>query len=70
MHTVREGSSEGSGIHIKKENRGKYTARAKGAGNSLGKQISKDLSKGSHASGKAKKEANFARMARRHFKPL
>ena len=56
-------------MHINPEHKGKYTARAGGHKN-IGKQISKDLAPGSHASGTAKKEANFARMARRHFKPL
>lgn len=48
---------------------GKFTARAGGKKN-IGKQISKDLRPGSKASGTAKKEANFARMARRGWKPL
>lgn len=57
-------------IHINPANRGKYTARAHSSGHSLGEQISKDLSPSSKASGTAKKEANFARMARRGWKPL
>lgn len=57
-------------MHINPANKGKYTARAKSAGHSMGEQIGKDLKEGSHASGTAKKEANFARMARRHWKPL
>jgi hypothetical protein len=61
---------KGSGIHIKPENRGKFTARAAGHGNSMGKQIGEDLKSGSKASPAAKKEANFARMAKRHWKPL
>lgn len=48
---------------------GKFTARAGGKKN-IGKQISKDLKPGSGASKKAKEEANFARMARRGWKPL
>ena len=48
---------------------GKYTARAGGKAK-IGKQIAKDLKPGSKASGTAKKEANFARMARRGWKPL
>ena len=68
MHTVRDGASHG-GMHINPANKGKYTAHAGGHKN-IGKQIKKDLSEGSHASGTVKKEANFARMARRHFKPL
>jgi hypothetical protein len=58
------------GMYIDPKNRGKYTARAKSHGKSLGQQISSDLKPGSGASGLAKKRANFARMARRGFKPL
>jgi hypothetical protein len=63
--TGRKGS-----MHIKPENRGKFTARAAGRGNSMGEQIHADLKEGSKASGTAKKEANFARMAKRHWRPL
>ena len=48
---------------------GKFTARAGGKGK-IGSQIKKDLKPGSKASGTAKKEANFAKMARRGWKPL
>lgn len=45
---------------------GKFTRRAKSQGHSVGQQAKADLHKG----GTLGKEANFARMARRHFKPL
>ncbi|MDE2097365.1 MAG: hypothetical protein KGL39_08990 [Patescibacteria group bacterium] len=48
---------------------GKFTDRAGGKAK-IGKQIAKDLKPGSKASATAKKEANFARMARRGWKPL
>lgn len=57
------------GMHINPANRGKYTARAGGKGK-IGAQIQSDLAPGSTASGLSKKRANFARMARRGFKPL
>ena len=53
-------------IHIKASHRGLFTARAKREGHSMGQQISSDLHKG----GNKAKQANFARMARRHFRPL
>lgn len=53
-------------IHIKPSHRGAFTARAKREGHSMGEQIGEDLNKG----GNKAKQANFARMARRHFKPL
>lgn len=53
-------------MHIKPSHRGLFTARAKRQGHSVGKQISKDL----HAGGNEAKQANFARMARRGWKPL
>jgi hypothetical protein len=57
-------------IDIKPENKGKYTARAKASGRSVQAQASHDLAKGSGASKKQRARANFARMAKRHFKPL
>jgi hypothetical protein len=45
---------------------GKFTRRAKSQGHSIGKQAQADLHKG----GVLGEEANFARMARRHWKPL
>lgn len=55
-----------SGIHIKKSHEGLFTARAKRQGHSMGEQISKDLKEG----GNEARQANFARMARRGWKPL
>jgi len=53
-------------IHIKPSHRGLFTARAKREGHSMGQQISHDLGEG----GNEAKQANFARMARRGWKPL
>ena len=61
MHTVREGSS-GAGIHIKKANKGKFTAMAKKAGKSVQGEASAIL-KSSTATSLQKKRANFARNA-------
>lgn len=56
-----------AGIHIKPSHRGLFTKRAKSQGHSVGEQVSKDL----HSKDPAKRrQANFARMARRGFKPL
>lgn len=55
-----------AGMHIKPENKGKFTAKAKAAG----KDVQEYASEEAHAGGKLGKEANFARMAKRHFKPL
>ena len=57
------------GMHIDPKNRGKFT-RAAGGKSKIGAKIKSVLKKGSKASGTLKKEANFARMARRHFMPL
>jgi hypothetical protein len=53
-------------IHIKPANKGKFTAKAKAAGESVQEYANKEA----HAGGKLGKEANFARMAERGFKPL
>lgn len=50
-----------SGIHIKPENKGKFTAKAKAAGKSVQQFASKVLAPGSKASASTKKQANFAR---------
>ena len=63
MHTVREGSSSGSGIHIKKANRGKFTAMANKAGKSVQGEASAVLSS-PNASPLAKKRAQFAKNAK------
>lgn len=46
-------------IHIKPSHRGKFTARHISVGEGLKSK-----------SGLVRQEANFARMAKRHFKPL
>ncbi len=45
---------------------GLFTKKAHAAGKSVGEMAKSKL----HAGGKLGKEANFARMAQRHFKPL
>ena len=54
-----------SRIHIKPQNRGKFTAKAKRAGMSVQAYARKVLKKGSKASAATKKQANFARNARK-----
>lgn len=54
-----------SGIHIKKANKGKFTAKAKRAGMSVQAYANKVLKKGSNASTTTKKQANFARNAKK-----
>ena len=51
------------GIHIKPENRGKFTAKAKRAGMGVQAYARKVLAKGSGASAETRKQANFARNA-------
>jgi hypothetical protein len=55
-----------SGIHINPANKGKFTAKAKAADKSVQQYAAQEA----HAGGVLGKEANFARMAERHFKPL
>ena len=50
-------------IHIKPENRGKFTRKAKAHGEGVQQYAREVLAPGSHASGKTKQEANFARNA-------
>ena len=52
----------GSGIHIKKENRGKFTASAKNAGQSV-QEHAKSVLNNPNATPLQKKRANFARNA-------
>lgn len=54
-----------SGIHIKKANRGKFTAKAKKNGMSVQSYANKVLKKGSNASTATKKQAVFARNAKK-----
>jgi hypothetical protein len=51
-----------SGIHIKPENRGKFTASSKRSGQSV-QQHAKSVLSNPNASAKEKKRANFARNA-------
>ena len=53
-------------ININPANKGKFTAKAHAAGKSVQEYANEEA----HAGGKLGKEANFARMAKRHFKPL
>jgi hypothetical protein len=55
-------------IHINPAHKGKFTRAAGGRGR-IGSKIKSVLAKGSKASGTLKKEANFARMARRGWAP-
>jgi hypothetical protein len=52
-------------IHIRPENRGKYTARAKAHGKTPAAQAAADLKPGSGATPLQRKRANFARNARK-----
>lgn len=53
---------KGSGIHIKKENRGKFTASAKAAGQGV-QEHARSVLNSSSATPLQKKRANFARNA-------
>jgi hypothetical protein len=53
------------GIHIKKSHEGLFTKKAKAAGMSVQAYASKVLKEGSGASAATKKQANFARNARK-----
>jgi len=56
-------------MHINPAHKGKFTEKV--TGSKTGKLTDAGVQKGLHAkSGLERKEANFARMARRHFKPL
>ena len=54
-----------SGIHIKPGNEGKFTSKARRAGKSVAAYAAQVLKKGSTASPETKKQANFARNARK-----
>jgi hypothetical protein len=56
-----------SGIHIKPENRGKFTKAAKNAGEGV-QEHAKNVMSNPRASGKEKKRANFAIQARKWAK--
>lgn len=57
----------GSGIHIKKENRGKFTASAKKAGQSV-QEHARSVLNNPNATPLQKKRANFARNAAKWHK--
>jgi hypothetical protein len=52
-------------IHIKPANKGKFTAKAKAHGMGVQAYAKKVLAAGSHASAATKKQANFARNAKK-----
>ena len=52
-------------IHIKKSHEGLFTAKAQRAGMSVAAYAKKVPAPGSHASAATKKQANFARSARK-----
>jgi len=69
---ARPGYSKGGkkgGIHIKASHKGRFTQKMTGSksGKLTGAMVSKGLKSGSAST---RKQANFARMAKRHFKPL
>ena len=53
-------------MNINPAHKGLFTAKAKAAG----KSVQHDANEKANAGGVLGKEANFARMAKRHFKPL
>ena len=53
-------------MNIKPSHRGLFTEKAKRAG----KPVQEYAREKAHAGGKLGQEANFARMAKRHWKPL
>ena len=52
-----------SGIHIKPENKGRFTKKAKAQGEGVQEYASEVLEKDSKASAETKKQANFAKNA-------
>lgn len=65
---ARPGYKKG-GIHIKPSHKGLFTKKM--TGSKSGNLSSADVQKGLKSkSGSTRKQANFARMARRHFEPL
>lgn len=58
-------AKKGSGIHINPANKGKFTAKAKAHGESVQQYARQVLKPGSKASASTKKQANFARNARK-----
>ena len=66
MHVVRDGATD-SGIHIKKANRGKFTAMAKKAGKSVQGEAHAVM-KSSTSTPLERKRANFAIQAKKWHK--
>jgi hypothetical protein len=66
MARPHAGVRKKKGMHIKPSHRGLFTAKA----NSAGKGVQEYAREKSHAGGVLGKEANFARMAKRRWKPL
>lgn len=56
---------KGSGIHINPAHKGDFTRKAKAAGMSVQAYAAKVLAPGSKASAATKKQANFAKQARK-----
>lgn len=69
MKKRTKGLSEASARMKRKGTVGLFTRKAGGKKN-IGKKIASTLKPGSNASTKTKREANFAKMARRGWKPL
>lgn len=56
-------------MHINPAHKGRFTKKM--TGKKSGNLTDKDVTRGLHSKdATTRKEANFARMARRHFKPL
>lgn len=69
FHRITGRKPSGSGIHIKPSHRGIFTRAASRAGESV-QEHAESVLHSPEASKKEKQEANFARMAKRHFEPL
>ena len=65
MATRRRHVAGKSGIHIKESHKGLFTKKAKAAGQSVQAYAAKVLKPGSGASAATRKQANFARNAKK-----
>ena len=65
-HVFKRLARGGSGIHIKKSHEGLFTKKA----HAKGKSVQEYANEKAGAGGNLGKQANFARMAKRHWKPL
>lgn len=65
MAAAKRKRKPASGISIKPGNKGKFTAKAKAQGMSVQGYAKKVLGKGSKASASTRRQANFARNARK-----